>query len=115
MDVGVDFHGRLHKGMAKQLAKLLEPHQLLFIEGIALLSFICNPVVCRALTFYQTEPMLPTQPQEIADLAKAISTPIALGERLYTRSDFRPYLEARAIDIAQPDVMHPTVISLLGS
>ncbi|KAF8962553.1 enolase N-terminal domain-like protein [Flammula alnicola] len=24
LDVGVDFHGRLHKGMAKQLAKLLE-------------------------------------------------------------------------------------------
>lgn len=33
LDVGVDFHGRLHKGMAKQLAKLLEPHQPLFIEG----------------------------------------------------------------------------------
>lgn len=82
LDVGVDFHGRLHKGMAKQLAKLLEPHRPLFIE----------------------EPMLPTQPEEIADLAKQISTPIALGERLYTRFDFRPYLERRAIDIAQPDV-----------
>jgi galactonate dehydratase len=33
LDVGIDFHGRLHKGMAKQLAKLLEPHQPLFIEG----------------------------------------------------------------------------------
>lgn len=33
MDVAVDFHGRLHKGMAKQLAKLLEPHQPMFIEG----------------------------------------------------------------------------------
>lgn len=33
LDVGLDFHGRLHKGMAKQLAKLLEPHMPLFIEG----------------------------------------------------------------------------------
>jgi len=33
LDVGVDFHGRLHKGMAKQLARLLEPHQPLFIQG----------------------------------------------------------------------------------
>lgn len=33
VDVGVDFHGRLHKGMAKQLAKLLEPLSPLFIEG----------------------------------------------------------------------------------
>src|SRR3546814_19144633 len=32
MDVGLDFHGRVHKPMAKQLAKLLEPLGLLFIE-----------------------------------------------------------------------------------
>ncbi|PIL23111.1 hypothetical protein GSI_14420 [Ganoderma sinense ZZ0214-1] len=82
LDVGVDFHGRVHKGMARQLAKVLESVQPLFIE----------------------EPLLPTQPEEIADLAKLVSTPIALGERLYSRFDFRPYLERRAIDIAQPDV-----------
>jgi galactonate dehydratase len=34
LDVGVDFHGRLHKPMAKQLVKLLEPFQPLFIEGL---------------------------------------------------------------------------------
>ncbi|KAF5368899.1 hypothetical protein D9758_002939 [Tetrapyrgos nigripes] len=84
LDVGIDFHGRLHKGMAKQLAKLLEPLHPLFIE----------------------EPLLPTQPEEIADISNAVSTPIALGERLYTRFDFRPYLERRVIDIAQPDVSH---------
>lgn len=33
MDVGVDFHGRLHKGMARQLAALLEKEGVLFIEG----------------------------------------------------------------------------------
>ncbi|TFY53894.1 hypothetical protein EVJ58_g9188 [Rhodofomes roseus] len=91
LDVGVDFHGRVHKGMAKQLAKLLEPLQPLFIE----------------------EPLLASQPLEIADLSKQVSTPIALGERLYSRSDFRPYLEARAIDIAQPDVAHCGGISEL--
>ncbi|MCP5883133.1 D-galactonate dehydratase, partial [Klebsiella pneumoniae] len=32
MDVGLDFHGRVHRGMAKQLAKQLEPLGLLFIE-----------------------------------------------------------------------------------
>ena len=52
----------------------------------------------------RAEPLLPTQPEEIADLAKMVSTPIALGERLYSRFDFRPYLERRALDIAQPDV-----------
>ncbi|KAI0338018.1 enolase C-terminal domain-like protein [Trametopsis cervina] len=91
LDVGVDFHGRLHKGMAKQLARMLEPLQPMFIE----------------------EPLLPTQPEEIADLTQLVSTPIALGERLYTRHDFRPYLERRAIDIAQPDVSHCGGISEL--
>ncbi|KAH9478646.1 D-galactonate dehydratase [Psilocybe cubensis] len=91
LDVGVDFHGRLHKGMARQLAKLLEPHQPFFIE----------------------EPLLPAHPQETADLAKLVSTPIALGERLFSRSDFRPYFESRAIDIAQPDVSHCGGISEL--
>ncbi|KJA25480.1 hypothetical protein HYPSUDRAFT_160630 [Hypholoma sublateritium FD-334 SS-4] len=91
LDVGVDFHGRLHKGMARQLARLLEPHQPLFIE----------------------EPLLPGHPQETADLAQLISTPIALGERLFSRSDFRPYLEGRAISIAQPDVSHCGGISEL--
>ncbi|THU92630.1 enolase C-terminal domain-like protein [Dendrothele bispora CBS 962.96] len=84
LDVGIDFHGRFHKGMAKQLAKLLEPLHPLFIE----------------------EPLLPTQPEEIADISHLVSTPIALGERLYTCFDFRPYLERRVIDIAQPDVSH---------
>jgi galactonate dehydratase len=32
MDVGLDFHGRVHRPMAKQLAKALEPLGLLFIE-----------------------------------------------------------------------------------
>lgn len=27
LNVGLDFHGRLHKPMAKQLAKALEPHR----------------------------------------------------------------------------------------
>ncbi|KDR80217.1 hypothetical protein GALMADRAFT_265386 [Galerina marginata CBS 339.88] len=91
LDVGVDCHGRLHKGMAKQLARLLEPHRPFFIE----------------------EPLLPSHPQETADLAKLVSTPIALGERLFTRNDFRPYFESRAIDIAQPDVSHCGGISEL--
>ncbi|THH30891.1 hypothetical protein EUX98_g3274 [Antrodiella citrinella] len=91
LDVGVDFHGRVHKGMAKQLARRLEPLQPMFIE----------------------EPLLPTQPEEIADLSRLVSIPIALGERLYTRTDYRPYLELRAIDIAQPDVAHCGGISEL--
>jgi galactonate dehydratase len=44
MDVIVDCHGRVHKGMAKQLVKLLEQQQPLFIQGVLLdaLSTFCQ-------------------------------------------------------------------------
>ena len=84
MDVGLDFHGRVHRPMAKQLAKLLEPLGLLFIE----------------------EPLLSENPEGLAQIAQLVSTPIALGERLYTRWDFKPFLERGAVDIIQPDLSH---------
>jgi galactonate dehydratase len=84
MDVGLDFHGRVHKARAKQLAKALEPLGLLFIE----------------------EPLLSENVEGIAQLAGLVSTPIALGERLYSRWDFKPFFERGAVDIVQPDLSH---------
>ena len=84
MDVGLDFHGRVHRPMAKQLAKALEPLGLLFIE----------------------EPLLSENPEGLAQLAQLVSTPIALGERLHSRWDFKPFFEAGAVDIIQPDLSH---------
>jgi len=84
MDVGVDFHGRVHRPMAKQLAKALEPLGLLFIE----------------------EPILSENPEALVQLASLVSTPIAVGERLYSRWDFKPFLASGAVDIIQPDLSH---------
>jgi len=84
IDAGIDFHGRVHKPMAKQLAKALEPHSPLFIE----------------------EPLLSEHPDAIKALSQLTSIPIALGERLYSRWDVRPFLESGAIDILQPDICH---------
>ena len=84
MDVGLDFHGRVHRPMAKQLARLLEPLGLLFIE----------------------EPVLSENPEALAQIAAMTSTPIALGERLYSRWDFKPFFEAGVVDIIQPDLSH---------
>ncbi|KAJ7461157.1 enolase C-terminal domain-like protein [Mycena latifolia] len=89
LDVGLDFHGRVHRPLAKQLAKALEPHHPLFIE----------------------EPLLPGQQEEIKMLYAMTSIPIALGERLFTRQDVRPYFEAGCIDIVQPDLAHAGGIS----
>ena len=84
MDVGLDFHGRVHRPMAKQLAKVLEPLGLLFIE----------------------EPLLSENPEGLAQISALTSTPIALGERLYSRWDFKPFFERGAVDIIQPDLSH---------
>jgi galactonate dehydratase len=84
MDVGLDFHGRVHRPMAKQLAKVLEPLGLLFIE----------------------EPLLSENPEGLREIAGLVSTPIALGERLYTRWEFKPVFERGAVDIIQPDLSH---------
>ena len=84
MDVGLDFHGRVHRPLAKQLAKALEPLGLLFIE----------------------EPLLSENHEGLAQIAQLVSTPIALGERLFSRWDFKPFLAGGLVDIIQPDLSH---------
>jgi galactonate dehydratase len=85
-DVGiaVDFHGRVHKPMAKVLLKELEPFRLMFIE----------------------EPVLPEHLADFTGPMTQTSTPIAAGERMYSRWDFKAILASGAIDIIQPDPSH---------
>lgn len=92
MDVGVDFHGRLHKPMAKQLAQRLAAERPLFIE----------------------EPLLSEHVEGLRELAASGLTggvPIALGERLYSRWDVKALLPH--VDVLQPDVSHVGGISEL--
>lgn len=89
LGIAVDFHGRVHKGMAKVLARELEPYHLLFIE----------------------EPVLPENNGALREIAAHTSCPIATGERLYSRWDFRPLLQEGIVDIIQPDVSHAGGIS----
>ncbi|KAK4090383.1 hypothetical protein Purlil1_5055 [Purpureocillium lilacinum] len=93
LDAGVDFHGRLHRPMAKQLAARLAPLQPLFIE----------------------EPLLSEHVEGIRTLAQQSTLPIALGERLHSRWDLKPFLEPPGccIDVLQPDICHVGGISEL--
>ncbi len=45
-------------------------------------------------------------PRGLKEIAALVSTPIALGERLYSRWDFKPFFAAGAVDIIQPDLSH---------
>ena len=82
--IAIDFHGRVHKPMAKVLAKKLEELDPMFLE---------EPVLCENM-------------EAFAEIAAACNIPIATGERLYSRWDFKRLLHAGGVDIIQPDLSH---------
>ena len=84
VDLALDFHGRVSPALAPRLARALEPYSPLFFE----------------------EPVLPPLLERLAQLKAATHVPLAFGERLYTRWDFQPYLEAGVVDVVQPDLSH---------
>jgi galactonate dehydratase len=84
MGIAVDFHGRVHRGVAKVLFRELEAYKPLFIE----------------------EPVLPQHLDALKNIAVQSSIPIAAGERLFSRYDFKPVFEAGWVDIIQPDPSH---------
>lgn len=84
VDLAVDFHGRVSPAMAIRLIDALEDCHLMFIE----------------------EPVLPENVDALARVAHMSKTPIATGERLFTRWGFREVLEKGAAAVLQPDVCH---------
>src|SRR5438067_3410899 len=87
--IAVDFHGRIHKPMAKVIAKELEPFHLMFIE----------------------EPVLAENNEALREIVQHTSTPIATGERMYSRWDYKKLLQDGYVDIIQPDLSHAGGIS----
>ncbi|KLJ11550.1 galactonate dehydratase [Blastomyces silverae] len=52
------------------------------------------------------EPLLSEHPEGIKHFSSQVSTPIALGERLYNRWDVKRFLEDASVDVLQPDISH---------
>ena len=84
LGIGIDFHGRVHKPMAKVLAKELEAYRPMFIE----------------------EPVLPQNNEALREIANHCAIPIATGERMFSRWDFKQLLIDGYVDIIQPDLSH---------
>ena len=82
-DVAVDFHGRFTLANARRVAPLLEPFRPLFLE----------------------EPVIPENSHLIAEFVRSTTAPVSTGERLYSRQEFLPVLQA-GIAVAQPDLSH---------
>ncbi len=87
--IAIDFHGRVHKPMAKVLAKKLEQFNPMFIE---------EPVLCEHMELFK-------------EIAACCDIPIATGERLFTKYDFKRLLAMGGVDIVQPDLSHAGGIS----
>ena len=84
IDFGIDFHGRVSVPMARVLLRELEPFRPLFVE----------------------EPVLPEQSECYSQLAQTTSIPLAAGERMYSRFDFKRVFERGGLAIVQPDLSH---------
>jgi galactonate dehydratase len=88
MDFAIDFHGRFSTAMARRVLPLLEPLFPLFVE----------------------ETVLPEFSRDLRAITSSTSIPIATGERLYSRWDYRDVLST-GIAVAQPDLSHAGGIS----
>ena len=84
IDIMVDFHGRTYPGVAIE-----------YINAIA----EYRPYFCE-------EPVPPENIDALAEVRKAVRVPIATGERLVTRHQFREVLEKQAAHVIQPDLCH---------
>lgn len=89
VDILLDLHGRLTPQMAIQYGKRFEPYHPFFLE----------------------EPVQAENPKAMAPVARALSTPIATGERLFLRWGFREILDNAAASVLQPDPCHAGGIS----
>lgn len=82
LEIGIDFHGRIHKAMAKILIKELEQYHPMFVE----------------------EPVLPENEEALEELRMVSQIPIATGERRCTRWEYKNLFRKGSVDIIQPDV-----------
>lgn len=89
LDIGLDFHGRVHKGMVKKLIDELAPYEPMFIE----------------------EPILTENNDALKHIYPYTNIPIATGERMFSRWDFKQLLSDGVVDIIQPDLSHAGGIS----
>jgi len=89
IEFGLDFHGRVSWPVSRVLIRELEPYRPLFIE----------------------EPVLAEQAEYYPRLAEQTAIPLAAGERMFSRFEFKRVLQAGGLSILQPDLSHAGGIS----
>lgn len=84
VDLAIDFHGRVSPAVAGRLIEGLKPYSPMFVE----------------------EPCLPENVDVMARIAHSTSVPIAAGERLFGKWEYRQLIEKQAVSVIQPDLCH---------
>lgn len=82
--IAIDFHGRVHRSVARVLAHELEQFSPYFYEEI----------------------VLPEHNDILRSVVAGCNVPIATGERNFSRWQFKDILKDGLVDIVQPDVSH---------
>lgn len=84
VEIGLDPHAQIFEPFrALELSEAVQPYRPLFFE----------------------EPLRPENIHAMGELHKKIRIPIATGEMLYTKYQFRDLIAAQAADILQPDIL----------
>jgi galactonate dehydratase len=91
VEIGIDVRAQLNVRGAIRAAQRLEPFDIAWME----------------------EPVRFDNVGPLCEVARAVRVPIATGEQLYTRWEFRALLEKNAARIVQPDICHAGGISEL--
>ncbi|MNR10720.1 D-galactonate dehydratase [compost metagenome] len=91
IDILIEGHGRFNIPTAIRVAHALEEFDITWFE----------------------EPIPPDNMEGLAQVRKKSKIPIAAGERLYSRWDYRNFLNMGCADFIQPDVSHAGGISEL--
>lgn len=84
VELAIDFHGRVAPSLAPALIEKLKPYSPMFVE----------------------EPVLPENVDCMADISRKTTVPIAAGERLFGKFQYRELIEKQAVRIVQPDICH---------
>ena len=88
-DFAIDLHGRCSAALAAQIESAVRDTGPLWLE----------------------EPVPAEQPHSLRRLAEKVTTPLAGGERLFTRWGFKQVLDEQLLDIIQPDVSNAGGVS----
>lgn len=82
VDLMLDMSGELTTDAIIRLGRRFEPYDIMFLE----------------------EPVDAFDPEALKEVAGHVNIPIATGERMYTRYQFRRVMELRAAAVLQPDI-----------